>query len=359
MGRGDQWSGARGARRRVALFGDLPFMVSGDSADVWARQDEFRLDASVGVPPDAFSDDGQDWGLPAYRWDVLAARDFDWLRHRARRNADLYDGYRVDHLVGFYRTYFRERDGDAGFTPPDEASQQALGERVLEVFREPGRRNHCRGPGHRSRFRPRLAGAARRAGLQGVSLGTALGRARGNRSGTRPTTRRCRWPRRARTTPSRWRSGGSRRRRKSGRRCWRFLRCGSVSTRRTRACTERDRSCRRRLRDALLEALYASGADLLILPIQDVFGWRDRINQPATVGDDNWTWRLPWPVDRLPTEPQADAVARQLQDWSERARARVQLTLSCVPAILAQASFSVTVRLNTGAPGANPDRHEK
>ena len=104
----------RRARERagdVALFGDLPFMVSGDSADVWARQDEFRLDASVGVPPDAFSETGQDWGLPVYRWDVLAERDFDWLRHRARRNADLFDGYRVDHLVGFYRTYFRPHDG--------------------------------------------------------------------------------------------------------------------------------------------------------------------------------------------------------------------------------------------------------
>ena len=47
---------------------------------------------------------------PVYRWDVLAERDFDWLRHRARRNADLFDGYRVDHLVGFYRTYFRPLD---------------------------------------------------------------------------------------------------------------------------------------------------------------------------------------------------------------------------------------------------------
>ena len=92
-------------------------MVSTDSADVWARQDEFRLDVSVGVPPDAFSDTGQDWGLPAYRWDVFAARDFDWLRHRARRNADLYGGYRIDHLVGFYRTYFREKSGrGAGFS---------------------------------------------------------------------------------------------------------------------------------------------------------------------------------------------------------------------------------------------------
>ena len=54
----------------VALFGDLPFMVDGDSADVWARQHQFRLDASVGAPPDAFSATGQDWGMPVYRWDA-------------------------------------------------------------------------------------------------------------------------------------------------------------------------------------------------------------------------------------------------------------------------------------------------
>ena len=55
---GEQWARARAAAGRVALFGDLPFMVNGDSADVWARQDEFRLDASAGVPPDAFSETG-------------------------------------------------------------------------------------------------------------------------------------------------------------------------------------------------------------------------------------------------------------------------------------------------------------
>ncbi len=125
---GDQWGEARDRAQPIALFGDLPFMVSGDSADVWARQDEFRLDASVGVPPDAFSATGQDWGLPVYNWDVFTERDFDWLRDRARRNADLYDGYRVDHLVGFYRTYFRPHDGtDPQFTPADGGRPGAAG----------------------------------------------------------------------------------------------------------------------------------------------------------------------------------------------------------------------------------------
>ena len=70
------------------------------------------------------------------------------------------------------------------------------------------------------------------------------------------------------------------------------------------------------LREAMLELLFASGSDILLLPIQDVFGWRDRINQPATVNDGNWTWRLPWPSDRLVTEPDAMAMASQLREWS-------------------------------------------
>src|SRR5207244_5813606 len=52
------------------------------------------------------------------------------------------------------------------------------------------------------------------------------------------------------------------------------------------------------VRDVLLETLYASGSELLLLPILDVFGWRDRINEPATVTNGNWTFRLPWPIDR-------------------------------------------------------------
>src|SRR5262249_29780627 len=111
----------------------------GDSADVWARQHEFILDASLGVPPDAFSATGQDWGMPVYRWDVVAMEDYRWLRERARRSADVFDGYRIDHLVGFYRTYGRPKNGgEPFFTPADECSQQQLGERLLDLFRAAG-----------------------------------------------------------------------------------------------------------------------------------------------------------------------------------------------------------------------------
>src|SRR5438045_7157020 len=73
--------------------------------------------------------------MPVYRWDVIATDNFQWLRERARRSADLYDGYRVDHLVGFYRTYGRPRDGGTPFfTPSSELDQIALGEHLLRIF---------------------------------------------------------------------------------------------------------------------------------------------------------------------------------------------------------------------------------
>jgi 4-alpha-glucanotransferase len=69
------------------------------------------------------------------------------------------------------------------------------------------------------------------------------------------------------------------------------------------------------LRDAWLTVAYDSGSDELFVPVQDVFGWTDRINVPATIGDHNWTWRLPWPVDRL-----ADiSEARERADFCHRA----------------------------------------
>jgi 4-alpha-glucanotransferase len=317
---GDQWGSARDAAGDVELFGDLPFMVSGDSADVWARQDEFRLDASVGVPPDAFSETGQDWGLPVYRWDVLADRDFDWLRNRARRNADLYDGYRVDHLVGFYRTYFRPHNGGpAQFTPPDEQAQTQLGERVLGVFREPGAEIIAEDLGTVPDFvRESLArlavpgykvfrwerkwhdpGQPFRDPVEYAPAAVAT-------SGTHDTEPMVIW----------W-ENAPREEREA------VLAIPSVRQRLTeediaRALDAPDLP--HALREALLETLYASGADILILPIQDIFGWRDRINQPATVGDGNWRWRLPWPVDRIATEPRAMAVANQIREWSSRHR---------------------------------------
>src|SRR5262249_13056085 len=73
-----------------------------------------------------------------YRWNLIAQRDFAWIRQRARRMAALFGGFRVDHLVGFYRTFGRPIDGPPFFSPPDEPSQTAQGERLLRIFLERG-----------------------------------------------------------------------------------------------------------------------------------------------------------------------------------------------------------------------------
>ena len=71
-----------------------------------------------------------------------------------------------------------------------------------------------------------------------------------------------------------------------------------------------------RLRDGLLRTLFAAGSNLVVVPVQDIFGWRDRINTPAVVDDINWRWRMPWPVDELTAEPIPRERAAFIRDLS-------------------------------------------
>ena len=91
----------------IRILGDVAIFVNMDSADVWVHPGIFELDDDLkpiriaGVPPDYFSKTGQRWGNPLYRWDVLAARNFDWWIDRVRRAIALYDIIRLDHFRGF------------------------------------------------------------------------------------------------------------------------------------------------------------------------------------------------------------------------------------------------------------------
>jgi malto-oligosyltrehalose synthase/4-alpha-glucanotransferase len=91
----------------IQLIGDMPFYVSYDSADVWANKEIFALDENgnrtgmAGVPPDAFSADGQLWGMPVFKWDVLKERNYDWWIERLRKNIELFDIVRLDHFRAF------------------------------------------------------------------------------------------------------------------------------------------------------------------------------------------------------------------------------------------------------------------
>ncbi len=104
-----QWQALRryARERGVRIIGDIPIFVDHDSADVWAHRELFRLDSTgrpevvSGVPPDYFSETGQRWGNPLYRWEVMAEQDYGWWTDRFRRTLELVDIARIDHFRGF------------------------------------------------------------------------------------------------------------------------------------------------------------------------------------------------------------------------------------------------------------------
>jgi 4-alpha-glucanotransferase len=101
-----QWHAllAHAHERGLSVLGDLPIYVAHDSADVWVAQEEFQLDglgrltAQSGVPPDYFSETGQLWGNPLYRWDRMASEGYAWWVRRLHRCLTLTDVVRIDHF---------------------------------------------------------------------------------------------------------------------------------------------------------------------------------------------------------------------------------------------------------------------
>jgi len=114
-----QWRAVRAdaAERGIRILGDIPIYVAPDSADVWINQDQFQLDGAgglivqSGVPPDYFSEDGQLWGNPLYRWDAMAADGYSWWLLRLRRCLEMSDIVRIDHFRAL--SAYWEVPGDA------------------------------------------------------------------------------------------------------------------------------------------------------------------------------------------------------------------------------------------------------
>jgi 4-alpha-glucanotransferase len=95
--------------RGVGLIGDLPIFVAHDSADVWQHRELFHLDDQgdptviAGVPPDYFSATGQRWGNPLYNWPRLRETGFHWWIERFSAALARFDAIRLDHFIGFTR----------------------------------------------------------------------------------------------------------------------------------------------------------------------------------------------------------------------------------------------------------------
>lgn len=114
-----QWQELRhyAAERSIQVIGDIPIFVAHDSADVWCNQSDYSLDPAgnptvvAGVPPDYFSETGQLWGNPLYRWDRMRETGYEWWIARLRHSFSQYDLVRIDHFRGF-EAYW-EIPGDA------------------------------------------------------------------------------------------------------------------------------------------------------------------------------------------------------------------------------------------------------
>ncbi|NUQ72185.1 MAG: 4-alpha-glucanotransferase [Polyangiaceae bacterium] len=301
----EQWGEAcsKVRSRGVEVMGDLPFMVGRDSADVWANQGEFRLDMSVGVPPDQFDEDGQDWGLPPYAWSVMTKNHFTWLKRRASYTGVLYDRFRIDHLVGFYRTYMRpwdKRRNEKGklvkglFDPAEEADQLAHGERVISAMRDAAAEHGGALVAEDLGTVPKFVRASlAKLGVPGykvliwekdysieenppfldpteypeVSLGCF---------GTHDTAPVAVW----------WE--GLNEDERAAVKAIPSFEAGDAGEAFTPA-----------VHAALLDLIHGSASELVLLLMQDLLGSRERINTPGTVGEHNWTYRLPAPIAEL------------------------------------------------------------
>jgi 4-alpha-glucanotransferase len=289
-----QWHQVRDhlGRSGVFLGGDLAFSPGRESAEVWAHRELFDLRRAVGAPPDAFSSVGQRWGLPMPDWERMRARNFDFLRRRVHHARELYDVLRIDHVVGLYRTYGYFPCDEIGgeFDPPTETAQRAQGEEIMRIVLEeagpmqivaedlgvipqfvretlgslaiPGykvvrwEKQHSAGATAEQHF-------ANPADYPSVSVAT---------TGTHDTETLVEW----------WAKIGEAER----------MRLMEAINRATPADCGSAILDERHL-NAILEWVYASPAQLVVTPIQDLFGWDARINIPGTIGDANWCWRLP------------------------------------------------------------------
>ncbi|MBP7056052.1 MAG: 4-alpha-glucanotransferase, partial [Candidatus Omnitrophica bacterium] len=131
------------ASKGVFLKGDLPILISRDSADVWAHPEFFKLDVSAGAPPDMYCAKGQRWGMPTYNWENIQSDGYRYHKEKLKYARNFYDILRVDHVVGLFRIWSipvndpAENIGLNGyFDPKDESLWEEHGKKILSMVLE-------------------------------------------------------------------------------------------------------------------------------------------------------------------------------------------------------------------------------
>lgn len=262
----------------VRIIGDIPIFVAHDSADVWCNQNKFKLNKDgspkfvAGVPPDYFSKTGQRWGNPIYDWEALVADRFNWWTARVAFTLETVDIVRLDHFIGFSRnwevpgtdetaehgkwndvpgaalfTVLRQRLGELPIIAEDLGSITPEVEHLRDTFGFPGMRI----------LQYAFGGDAKNRDLPHNYIKTAVAY-----TGTHDNDTTVGW---YRSAPK------------------------NVRTH----CRKYIRSNGREIHWDMIRELFASVADTVIVPAQDILGLGSdsRMNTPATANG-NWEWRM-------------------------------------------------------------------
>ncbi|MGV3620375.1 MAG: 4-alpha-glucanotransferase [Archangium sp.] len=286
----------------IQLCGDEPFIIGQDSADCWCFPQYLRRDARLGVPPDDFSSDGQDWGLPWFDFDALAKDNDAWLKRRAKHAAATYDLRRVDHAIGYFRQYIRDAHTPKGrFVPDQEPDQRARGEKNFKLLSE-GTRIVAEDLGVIPRFARDVLAQLGLPGYQVMRWSREDGVYRDPRhypevslvtTGTHDTDSLRSWW----ETSEPWE-------RETVCRVWPEL----------NGFQPPPKDWSYELHEALLRAAMNSQSYLAIFPWQDVFGETERTNTPGTMGPQNWSYRIKPEVEAL----SGDESLQRTANWLTR-----------------------------------------
>ncbi len=121
----------------ILLMGDMPILVSPQSADVAEHPDLFNMQFAAGAPPDMYCKEGQYWGFPLYRWDRLAETSYAWWKARLEYAHNFFHMIRIDHVVGLFRIWAIARGAPAKegfFIPKNEADWLPQGRTILQMM---------------------------------------------------------------------------------------------------------------------------------------------------------------------------------------------------------------------------------
>lgn len=118
----------------VLLKGDIPILISKDSADAWFHNELFNFHYTAGAPPDNFNEETQNWNFPIFDWKKLKETHYSWWKERLKYASNFYNIYRIDHAGGFYRLWSIPKDcpGRAHYIPKPTGTWIERGAAILK-----------------------------------------------------------------------------------------------------------------------------------------------------------------------------------------------------------------------------------